>query len=181
MTKTERYTSTAIFLHWFIALGIIGTLSLGLYMVEMPFSPAKLQVYSWHKWAGMTILLLTIVRLAWRLSHPTPKLPESMGSLSRLGAHAGHCLLYLLMLAIPLSGWLMSSAQGFSVVWFGVVQLPDLVARNEELGNVLNNVHIVLNYTLIVVLIGHVGAALLHHFVKKDNVMSRMLPFINRS
>lgn len=181
MNKTEHYTRTAIFMHWLIGLGMIGMLALGLYMVNMPFSPAKLQLYSWHKWAGMTLLILSIIRLAWRLSHPSPALPDSMGPLSRLAAHAGRWTLYILMLAIPLSGWLMSSAQGFPVVWFGVLPLPDLVAKNAELGNLLQNAHVILNYTLIVVLIGHIGAALQHHFIKKDTVLSRMLPFIKRT
>lgn len=181
MTKTTHYTPTAIFLHWLIGLGIIGTLGVGLYMVDMPFSPSKLQIYSWHKWAGMSILVLAIIRLAWRLSHPAPELPDSMSPLSRLAAHAGHWVLYLLMLAIPLSGWLMSSAQGFPVVWFGVLPLPDLVAKNAELGEFLKNAHIYLNYTLIATLIGHIGASLHHHFIKKDTVMSRMLPFIKRT
>ena len=181
MVKTERYNRTAIFLHWLVGLGILGTLGLGLYMVDLPFSPAKLQIYSWHKWAGMTLLFLALVRLAWRLSHPAPALPDTMGPLSRLAAHAGHWVLYILMLAIPLSGWLMSSAQGFSVVWFGVLPLPDLVAKNLELGEWLNSIHLILNYTLIATLIGHIGAALHHHFIKKDTVMSRMLPLIKRA
>lgn len=180
MVKTERYNRTAIFLHWLVGLGILGTLGLGLYMVDLPFSPAKLQIYSWHKWAGMTLLFLAVVRLAWRLSHPAPALPDTMGPLSRLAAHAGHWALYILMLAIPLSGWLMSSAQGFSVVWFGVLPLPDLVAKNLELGEWLNSIHLILNYTLIATLIGHIGAALHHHFIKKDTVMSRMLPLIKK-
>ena len=181
MVKTERYNRTAIFLHWLVGLGILGTLGLGLYMVDLPFSPAKLQIYSWHKWAGMTLLFLAVVRLAWRLSHPAPALPDTMGPLSRLAAHAGHWALYILMLAIPLSGWLMSSAQGFSVVWFGVLPLPDLVTKNLELGEWLNSTHLILNYTLIATLIGHIGAALHHHFIKKDTVMSRMLPLIKRA
>ena len=180
MVKTERYNRTAIFLHWLVGLGILGTLGLGLYMVDLPFSPAKLQIYSWHKWAGMTLLFLAVVRLAWRLSHPAPALPDTMGPLSRLAAHAGHWVLYILMLAIPLSGWLMSSAQGFSVVWFGVLPLPDLVTKNLELGEWLNSTHLILNYTLIATLIGHIGAALHHHFIKKDTVMSRMLPLIKK-
>ena len=128
----------------------------------------------------MTLLFLAVVRLAWRLSHPAPALPDTMGPLSRLAAHAGHWVLYILMLAIPLSGWLMSSAQGFSVVWFGVLPLPDLVAKNLELGEWLNSIHLILNYTLIATLIGHIGAALHHHFIKKDTVMSRMLPLIKK-
>lgn len=181
MTKNQHYTKTAIFLHWLVGLGIIGTLAMGLYMEGLPLSPSKLQLYSWHKWAGMSLLVLAIVRLAWRLSHPAPDLPETMGPISRLAAHAGHWVLYVLMIAIPLSGWLMSSAQGFPVVWFGVLPLPDLVAKNAELGAVLKDTHMLLNYTLIAVLIGHIGAALQHHFIKKDNVLIRMLPLIKRA
>ncbi|WP_432785011.1 Cytochrome b561 [Oligella sp. MSHR50489EDL] len=176
MSTSVRYTSTAIFLHWLMALGLIGTLSLGLYMQGLPFSPSKLQFYSWHKWAGITLLLLAIVRLAWRLSHPAPALPAEMGALSKLGAHAIHWLLYLLMLAIPISGWLMSSAQGFSVMWFGIVPLPDLVAPDPDLGNLLTKVHITLNYLLMASIVAHVGAALFHHFIKKDTVLKRMMP-----
>ncbi len=172
-----RYTRTAIFLHWLVALGLIGTFSLGFYMEDLSLSPTKLKLYSWHKWAGISLLALAVVRLAWRMSHPAPDFPQTMSRLSRLAAHAGHWLLYALMLAIPVSGWLMSSAQGFQVVWFGVLPLPDLVAKNAGLGELLNDVHVVLNYTLLVAVVGHVGAALQHHFIKKDTVLTRMLPF----
>lgn len=178
---TDRYTRTAIFLHWLVALGIIGTFSLGIYMHDLPLSPNKLKLYSWHKWAGMTMLLLAMVRLAWRMSHPAPELPLTMRPLARLSAHAGHFALYLLMVTIPLSGWLMSSAQGFSVVWFGVLPLPDLVSKDAALGAILKDVHIVLNYTLLVAIIGHAGAALHHHFIKKDAILTRMLPFASKA
>ena len=176
MTTPKRYTSTAIFLHWLMALGIIGTLALGLYMQDLPISPNKLQLYAWHKWAGMTLLMLAIIRLAWRMSHPAPELPSDMGLLARFAAHTGHWVLYALMIAIPISGWLMSSAQGFPVVWFGILPLPNLVATNTELGAVFTQVHIVLNYILIASILGHAGAALHHHFIKKDTVMKRIMP-----
>lgn len=178
---SQRYTSTAIFLHWLVALGLVGTFALGFYMEGLPLSPNKLKFYSWHKWAGMTLLLLIVVRLAWRLSHPAPQLPDSMGPMARLAAHVGHWVLYVLMLAIPVSGWLMSSAQGFQVVWFGVLPLPDLVGKDKELGALLQDIHVVLNYTLLVAVIGHVAAALQHHFIKKDTVLARMLPFLNKA
>ena len=178
---TERYTRTAIFLHWLVALGLVGTFALGFYMHDLPLSPSKLQLYSWHKWAGVTLLVLIVVRLAWRMTHRAPALPVTMGPTARLAAHAGHWLLYALMLAIPLSGWLMSSAQGFSVVWFGILPLPDLVSKDAALGALLKDVHITLNYTLLVVVAGHIGAALLHHFIKKDTVLARMLPFAGRT
>lgn len=176
----HRYTRTAVFLHWLVALGLIGTFALGFYMEGLPLSPNKLKLYAWHKWAGMTLLVLVVVRLAWRLSHPAPALPSGMTARDKFLAHAGHWLLYLLMLAIPVSGWLMSSAQGFQVVWFGVVPLPDLVTRNEGLGELFLDIHVVLNYVMLVTVIGHIAAALQHHFIKKDDVLTRMLPFAKK-
>lgn len=178
---SQRYTRTAIFLHWLVALGLAGTFALGFYMQDLPLSPGKLQLYSWHKWAGVTLLALIVVRLAWRMAHRAPHFPDTMGPTARLAAHAGHWLLYALMLAIPLSGWLMSSAQGFSVVWFGILPLPDLVARDAALGALLKDVHVTLNYTLLIAVIGHICAALMHHFVRKDTVLARMLPFADRT
>lgn len=177
----QRYTRTAIFLHWLIALGLIGTFALGFYMHDLPLSPNKLKFYAWHKWAGMSLLVLAVIRLAWRMTHSAPEFPSSMGAQARFSAHAGHWLLYALMLAIPLSGWLMSSAQGFQVVWFGVLPLPDLLAKDVALGEVLNDVHRVLNYTLLITVIGHAGAALQHHFIQKDSVLKRMLPFTGKA
>ncbi len=177
----HRYTRTAIFLHWLVALGLVGTFILGFYMHDLPLSPNKLKLYSWHKWAGMTLLILILVRLTWRITHKAPELPATMGPMARLAAHAGHWLLYSLMLAIPVSGWLMSSAQGFQVVWFGVLPLPDLVPKDAALGELLNDVHVVLNYTLLVAVIGHIAAALQHHLIKKDGVLTRMLPFVGRA
>ncbi|MBC2769857.1 cytochrome b [Pusillimonas minor] len=173
---TQRYSRTAIFLHWLVALGLVGTFALGFYMEGLPLSPNKLKLYSWHKWAGITLFAVIIVRVAWRLSHQPPELPASTGPLAKLAAHAGHLLLYVLMLLIPLSGWLMSSAQGFPVVWFGMVALPDLVPKDKALGDVLQTVHVVLNYTLLAAVVGHVVAALYHQYVKKDGLLQRMLP-----
>ena len=171
-----HYTATAKLLHWLIALMIFGMLAFGFYMTGLDLSPTKLELYSWHKWAGVTVFMLVLVRLAWRIGHKPPALPAHMPAIERLAAHAGHHLLYVLMLAIPLSGWLMSSAKGFQTVWFGVLPLPDLLTKDKALGNLLETVHVVLNYTLIAVLLGHVGAALKHHFIDRDDVLTRMLP-----
>src|SRR5690606_7305620 len=178
---SHRYTRTAIFLHWLVALGLVGTFALGFYMQDLPLSPGKLKLYSWHKWAGVTLLALIVMRLAWRMTHSAPAFPGTMGATARLAAHAGHWLLYALMLAIPVSGWLMSSAQGFTVVWFGVLPLPDLVSKDAALGALLKDVHVVLNYTLLVAVVGHVGAALQHHFIKKDTILTRMLPMLSKT
>ncbi len=172
--NTTTYTPVAKGLHWLMAVLILGLLALGLYMHELPLSPQKLTLYSWHKWAGVTVFLLVWVRLLWRVLHRPPALPASMAPLMRLAAHAGHGVLYLLMVAIPLSGWLMSSAKGFQTVWFGVLPIPDLLGRDKALGDLLQEVHEALNVLLMLTLAGHVGAALWHHFVLKDDTLRRM-------
>jgi cytochrome b561 len=168
------YTPVAKGLHWLMAVLILGLLALGIYMSDLPLSPQKLTLYSWHKWAGVSVFLLVWLRLAWRVTHRPPALPESMAPLMRLAAHAGHVLLYVLMIAIPLSGWLMSSAKGFQTVWFGVLPIPDLVGRDKALGDLLQQVHKLLNLLLMLTLAGHVAAALWHHFVLKDDTLRRM-------
>jgi cytochrome b561 len=176
VTQQERYTATAKLLHWLIALIILGLLPLGFYMSGLKLSPQKLQLYSWHKWAGVTVFLLVLVRILWRIGHRPPALPTHMKPYEQLAAHLGHFALYALMLAIPLSGWLMSSAKGFQTVWFGILPLPDLLAKDRDLGDTLLLVHQTLNFTLIAVLLGHIGAALKHHFMDRDEVLTRMLP-----
>jgi cytochrome b561 len=172
------YSRIAIGLHWVAALLIIGNLAFGLTMVDLPLSPAKLRYYSWHKWAGVTIFLLSAARLLWRLVHPAPALPPSMPAWQRTAANASHHVLYLLFFAAPLSGWLFSSAAGFQTVYFGVLPLPDLLAKNKELADLLKLVHRVANYTLATLVVVHVAAAVKHHVVDRDDVLARMLPFL---
>lgn len=174
--NTTRYTATAIALHWLMALALAGLVIVGVYMHDLPLSPWKLKVYSWHKWAGVTAFLLVLVRLAWRAAHRPPELPAAMPPLMRFAAHAGHAALYLLMIAIPLSGWLMSSAKGFQTVYFGVLPIPDLLAKDKPLGDLLKEVHETLNYLMIAVVVGHAAAALKHHFIDRDDVLTRMAP-----
>ncbi|MFM8466780.1 MAG: cytochrome b [Oxalobacteraceae bacterium] len=176
MHASTHYTRTAKSLHWLMALIIFGLLALGFYMSDLPLSPQKLKLYSWHKWAGVTVFFLTFVRLAWRANHQPPSMPWHMSRLQQVAAHSGHVGLYLLMLAIPLSGWLMSSAKGYQTVWFGVLPLPDLLSKNKQLGELLLELHQGLNLVLIVLLLAHIAAALKHHFFDKDDVLIRMLP-----
>jgi cytochrome b561 len=171
--SVARYTTIAVALHWLVALLIFAGFPLGLYMVELPLSPDKLRLYSYHKWIGVTVLMLVAVRLAWRATHLPPPLP-GMPVWQRRTSGAVHALLYVLMFAVPLSGWLMSSAKGFPTVWFGVLPLPDLVAKNRELGDLLANVHKVLNFTLLALVVVHIGAALHHHFIERRPFLQRM-------
>ena len=174
----NRYTRTAIALHWLTAILLIGLFALGVYMHELPLSPQKLQFYSWHKWAGVSVFLLVLVRLGWRIAHRPPALPEAIAGWQKSAAHGLHFMLYLLMVAIPLSGWLMSSAKGFQTVWFGVLPLPDLIGKDKELGAILQELHSTLNFGLLALVIAHAAAALKHHLLEKDDVLTRMLPFL---
>lgn len=174
----SAYTRTAIALHWLVAVLILAALPLGLTMTEMPLSPQKLKFYSWHKWLGVTVFLLVLLRLVWRATHRPPPLPASLPAWQRQAASATHWLLYALMLTIPLSGWLMSSAKGFQTVYLGLIPIPDLLAKDEALGEILATVHAVLAYSLMALLTVHVAAAVKHHWVDRDEVLGRMLPWI---
>lgn len=174
MNTVLRYSPSAIVLHWLMALLVFVAFPLGVYMHELPLSPDKLKLYSYHKWIGITILLLASLRVMWRVTHTPPPLPDHMARWQRHVSQVVHGLLYVLILVIPLSGWLMSSAKGFQTVWFGVLPLPDLVGKDKTLGDLLAEVHETLNFTLLALVILHVGAALKHHFFEREPFMQRM-------
>jgi cytochrome b561 len=173
---STHYHPIAKGLHWLMAVAILGMMVLGLVMHEMPLSPEKLQYYSWHKWTGVSLFLLTWLRLLWRMVRPAPALPDTMPALHQRLAHLGHAALYGLMIAIPLSGWLMSSAKGVQTVWFGVWPIPDLLSKDKALSDLLAQVHATLNGVLGALLLGHAGAALKHHCIDRDDILLRMLP-----
>jgi cytochrome b561 len=173
-----RYTSAAIVFHWLTVALIITSVSLGLYMVELKLSPLKLKLYSWHKWVGVTIFLLVAARLIWRAWHPAPPLPAGTPHWQRVAAAISHWLLYALLVCIPISGWLMSSAYGVTVVYFGAIPLPNLVAKNKELGDTLKLLHETLVYTMLALVALHAAAAIKHHAIDRDDVLHRMLPLI---
>lgn len=177
MKPTTAYTATAIHLHWLVGLAIAGTFALGLYMHDLPLSPDKLRLYSWHKWAGVSIFVLVLARVAWRATHRTPAPPAGMPAWQQHAAQAAHVALYVLMIAVPLSGWLMSSAKGFQTVWFGVLPLPDLLRKDASLGEALAIVHKSLNLAMAGLVLAHAAAALKHAFVDRDDVLRRMHPF----
>ncbi|MEW5891973.1 MAG: cytochrome b [Pseudomonadota bacterium] len=178
--KPVAYTRTAIALHWLTAALILAALPLGLTLTELALSPTKLKLYAWHKWLGVTVFALVVLRVVWRLTHPAPPLPASIPAWQQRAAHVLHGLLYLLMLAIPLSGWLMSSAKGFQTVYLGVLPIPDLLAKDAALAETLAALHTWLNYSLIALLLAHVGAALKHQLIDRDAVLGRMLPGLRK-
>jgi cytochrome b561 len=180
MLFAARYTRIAIGLHWLVAFLITLSFSVGLYMTGLKLSPEKLRIYSWHKWAGVTILMLVLFRLVWRSTHRVPGPPAGMPVWQHRAAQAVHGLLYALMVIVPLSGWLMSSAKGFQTVYFGVVPIPDLLSKNKQLGDTLATVHKVLNFSMAGLVLAHAAAAIKHHLFDRDDVLVRMLPFLRR-
>lgn len=174
--NTTRYTSTAIWLHWLTALLIFAAFPLGLYMHDLHLSPLKLRLYSYHKWIGIAVLMLAVMRVLWRATHTPPPLPDTIARWQQIASGMLHQLLYLLLLAVPMSGWLMSSAKGFKTVWFGILPLPDLIGKDKELGHLLESVHQSLNYLLLSLVAAHIAAALKHKYFDRDEVMARMLP-----
>lgn len=173
-----RYHPLAIALHWLLAVALIANLALGLYMADLPFSPQRLQYYSWHKWAGVTVLALSFVRLFWRLTHRPPALPlaiqRAMPAWQRMAHHATHGALYVLFFAVPLLGWAYSSAEGFPVVWLGLVPLPDFVPVSEGLADVLKPLHRFSAYAMAALVLLHVAGALKHQWVDRDGLLRRM-------
>ena len=181
MTRVLAYTRTAITLHWLMALLVFVTFPVGLVMSEMALSPNKLRLLSYHKWLGVTVFILVMVRLVWRASHKPAPLLVTMPHWQRVAANAVHVLLYVLLFAIPLSGWLMSSAKGFQTVYLGMLPLPDLLSKDKVLGDALAALHEVLNFALLALVVAHVAAAVKHQFVDRDGTLARMLPFLERS
>lgn len=181
MKQVLAYTRTAISLHWLIALLVFVTFPVGVIMSDMVLSPDKLRLLSYHKWLGVTVFILLVVRLVWRVAHKPAPLNVTMPQWQVLAAKGVHALLYVLLFAIPLSGWLMSSAKGFQTVYLGVLPLPDLLSKDKALGDALAELHEMLNITMLLLVIAHMAAALKHQFVDRDGTLARMLPFLNRS
>jgi cytochrome b561 len=172
-----RYTTTAILLHWLVAILIICGFCLGVTMVNIPgLTPTKLKYFSWHKWIGVTVLGLACLRLLWRLLNPPPAYPDTMSNVQKRAASALHLLLYVLIFAVPVSGYCYSISAGVPVVYLGLIPLPSLMAPNPELKPVLKLLHYCLNVTLLAAFLMHVAAALKHHFIDRDGILLRMLP-----
>jgi cytochrome b561 len=175
LRNTEtRFGLVSISFHWLLALLIIVMLALGLYMTTLPVSPQKFKLYGLHKEIGMTILLLAFLRLFWRLANRVPPLDE-LSMFEKISAKAMHWLLYGFMFAMPITGWLMTSAAGFPVSFFGWFTVPDLIGPNDAYRKLFDTVHEWLGYGLIAAISLHTAAALKHHFIDKDDILRRML------
>jgi len=176
---TRRWGAVSQFLHWLVVALIIVQFTLALWAASLPLGNRKLGVLAYHKSFGITILSLALVRLLWRLANPTPPLPPTLRPYERGLARFAHVMLYVLLFVMPLTGWMMSSARGFPVSWFGFssLQLPDLVPKNQTLYHALVTTHGTLAVVLVAVVTLHVAGALKHHFMLRDEVLRRMLPF----
>lgn len=169
----DQYGLIAKFFHWSVAVMIIALLPVGLFMAGMENSPLKFQVYALHKSVGLLVFFLGLGRIAWRLISPAPDHFENHAHWERVLAGASHFWLYVCVIGMPLSGWLMSSAGEFPVPFFGI-QMPHLIGKDEQLAGTLNNVHEILGYTLMLVLGLHIAGALKHHVIDKDETLMRM-------
>lgn len=175
----DRYGAIAILLHWSMAILVIGLAVLGLYMVTLPdvgFNTRKIELILYHKEIGVAVLVLLAVRLAWRLTQTLPQLVAHLPEWQKVAARFVHLTFYALMFALPVTGCLMSSAAGIPVSFFGLFVLPDFIARDDYLFQRFIVVHKWLGYVLIFFIFIHVGAALRHHFIFKDDTLRKMLP-----
>jgi cytochrome b561 len=172
----DRYGSVAQTLHWTIVALLIVQFTLGKIADSLPIGLDKLVTLARHKSFGITILALATIRLLWRLFNRPPPLPPMPGW-QRATAHFNHAALYAILFAMPLTGWLMSSAKNFPVSWFGLIQLPDLIAPDDGLAHNFEEIHEMLSNVLIALVGLHVLAALKHQFVDRDGLLMRMLPW----
>jgi len=188
MPTSHRYDPVAIAFHWLTALAILAMLGLGWTMVELrPGSSSQFQLFQWHKSLGFTVLALATLRLLWRAGHRPPPLPPTMSAIERRGAQLGHWALYGLMLALPLSGWVVVSTASFNIptLLYGIVPVPHIaplasLADKAEIHELFEGLHETGVWTLVAILVVHVGAALRHHFLLGDEVLVRMLPRFRR-
>jgi cytochrome b561 len=187
LTRSPHYTTVAIALHWSIALAIIALLGAGLWMTDAIKQPETrnfaYRVYQWHKALGLIVLVLTFVRLGWRLMNPPPPLPPGMSWIERTGAQLSHGAFYVLMVGIPLAGWAMVSASplGLPTMIFGLFEWPHLpiltdLDDKKSAERVFKLAHKFMGFALMGLLGLHIAAALKHQFVNRDGVLARMLP-----
>ena len=193
--NAQRYSNVAILLHWLIAIAIGWNIWIGLWMVDAVNVPetqaAAYEAFQFHKSLGLTVLILSILRLGWRLAHPVPPLPDATPGWQRVAARLTHVLFYALMIAIPLTGWLYVSTGWSSktnapfdipTMWFGLFQWPHIpgVSGLRELAGAAIETHEILAFATLGLLVLHIGAALKHHFADRDHVLWSMLPIVRK-
>jgi cytochrome b561 len=159
-----QYSAVAKTLHWVIAALIVTQFALAWSADDLPIGLHKLALLARHKSFGMTVLMLAIIRLAWRFMRPPPALPDDMTPVERRLAKATHVAFYVLLFAMPLTGWMMSSAKNYSVSWFGLFTWPNLLSQSDDAFVFLQETHEILSWALLGLAVLHILAALKHHF-----------------
>jgi cytochrome b561 len=172
----DRFGAVAQAFHWLTLLLLIGSFTLAFSMTAMPLSLRKLQFYSWHKWVGVTVFLVVILRLGWRLINAVPRQPAATPLWQRRLAGLTHAGLYTLLIVMPLTGWVMSSALNLPVMYLGLIHIPSPFGIDRALGEAMKNVHHALGLALLALICLHVLGALYHHLILRDDVLRRMLP-----
>lgn len=173
---TDRWGPVSQALHWISAALLVAIAAIGLTMEDLPNTPDKIRIYALHKSLGLTLLAVVLLRLAWRWTRPVPADVPGLSTWMRRTAAAVHWSLYAMMLAMPLTGWLLNSAEGFPLQWFGLFNLPPLAAEGEDLADLAGDLHENGFWVLVLLTAGHVMAALYHQFFLGDGTLQRMLP-----
>jgi cytochrome b561 len=170
-----RWGAISQTLHWLFVVLLAFQVSWGLWMTTLPLGVHKVKVYAFHKSVGLTLLALACLRLLWRLSERRPELPP-MPIWQRRAAHTVHVLIYLLLFALPLSGWLYNSLAGFPLHWFNLVHVPALRGSDDALKGLVRDLHETLAWVLVVLVAMHAAAAIKHHYLDRDHTLASMIP-----
>ncbi|HEY6430367.1 MAG TPA: cytochrome b [Acetobacteraceae bacterium] len=172
-----RYTRAAQLLHWVTAALMFTILPLAWVMVNMPeTAPRRELLFTLHKSVGLTIITLVAVRLAWRATHPAPLLPGDLARWERAAAVASHWMLYVILIGMPVSGYLLDAAAGHEISYFGLFSLP-LIPKSPAIAHAAIWTHVAVGQWLVYALVlTHVAATAWHVFVRRDGVLDRMLP-----
>lgn len=176
LKNTENsYGSIAKILHWVIGFSIIGLIAVGFTMSSMEPAPEKFELYGMHKAFGVTVFMLIILRILWRLTNSTVKAAEGVPAILQLAAKAGHLLLYVFMLTMPISGVLMSRFGGYDISVFNIFTIPAAAEKNMELAGLFHSTHGYAAWGFVILIVTHILAAFYHHFIRKDNTLIRMI------
>ena len=174
LTAQPRYGVVARILHWTIAILILCAVALGLTTASLNSGPTQDLLFAIHKSVGLSILLFMCLRALWRATHPAPGLPAAMPAWQRWAAHATHGLLYVVAIVLPVSGYVAVAARGRETLFLGLWSVPRWVPLDRSLAHTAETVHVVNQYVLYALVLGHVGAALYHRFVVRDDILQRM-------
>jgi len=172
----NKYGIVSILLHWIIAIIVIGMLTLGIYMSDLPNSLYKLKLYGWHKEWGFVVLFLITLRIIWKMRNVSPSLTAPIPYWQIVIAKLTHWMFYLILFVMPITGWIITSSANLPVSFFGFFVIPVITSRSKNVQHLFANIHSWVAYILIALIVLHILAALKHAFIDKDDILKRMLP-----